>query len=139
MLTTTSEYALRAVGYLATADPDTRVGSEEIAQATHVPKRFLLKILHTLKNHGILTATRGIGGGFRLAVPPDSITFHDIITIFEDLSRYDHCPLGEEKCGEDGSCPMHEEWSKVRNSYKSFLKNTTFQSFRKTPSIYRKP
>ncbi|MBZ0264846.1 Rrf2 family transcriptional regulator, partial [bacterium] len=78
MITATTEYAIRAIGYLAMQDPDERIGSDEIAEHTGVPKRFLLKILNTLKNQGLIQANRGIGGGFRLAKPAESITLYTV-------------------------------------------------------------
>ncbi len=130
MLTTTSEYAIRALGYLATKDRDTRVGSDEISEATKVPKRFLLKILNTLKNQGILKTSRGIGGGFSLAEDPENIRLYDIVSIFEDLNRHKHCLSGHEDCGPESPCPLYEKWHVILKSLEDFLETTTLQHFK---------
>ena len=130
MITTTSEYAIRAVGYLAMVDPNVRIGSEEISGSTGVPKRFLLKILNTLKNQRIIFANRGIGGGFRLARPPESLTLYDIVTIFENPARHEHCLLGETTCEENSYCPVHERWKGLREQYIKFLTEINFGHFK---------
>ncbi len=130
MLTTTSEYAIRALGYLATKDRDTRVGSDEISEATRVPKRFLLKILNTLKNQGILKTSRGIGGGFSLAMEPGEIKLIDIVSIFEDLNRHKHCLSGHDDCGPSNPCPLYEEWHIILKKLEDFLNETTLQHFK---------
>lgn len=130
VLTTTSEYAIRAIGYLAMGDLNVRIGSDEIAEMTGVPKRFLLKILNMLKNQGIVQANRGIGGGFRLAKPPETISLYDIVSIFEDPTRHEHCLLGEPVCVEKSDCPVHERWKDLQVRYEHFLKDIDFSKFR---------
>ena len=130
MITTTSEYAIRAMGYLAMMDRDTRIGSDEIAQATQVPKRFLLKILNTLKNRGVLETSRGIGGGFSLARDPETISLYEIVSVFEDIHRHDHCLLGHDMCDPDAPCPLHREWGRMLKQLEDFLKKTTLDCFR---------
>ncbi len=130
MLNATSEYAIRAIGYLATVEPGENIGSTEIADATNVPKRFLLKILNMLKNQGVISTTRGIGGGFCLARKPEDITLMEIVTVFEDISRHAHCLLGHDICDPKDPCPLHIEWRKILDQIESFLQNTSVACFR---------
>jgi Rrf2 family protein len=44
-----------------------------------MPERFLLQVLRTLVNEGILKSTRGVDGGYRLARPMSQITLLDIV------------------------------------------------------------
>jgi len=44
-----------------------------------MPARFLLQILRSLVNHGVLESTRGVDGGYRLARPADRISLLEII------------------------------------------------------------
>lgn len=129
MITATTEYAIRAIGYLAMQDPDERIGSDEIAEHTGVPKRFLLKILNTLKNQGLIQANRGIGGGFRLAKPAESITLYTVASIFENPSRHEHCLLGEPVCRTEDGCPVHEKWKDLQKRYQEFLHDINFGDF----------
>ena len=64
MLSRTAEYALRAVLFLADRGEPTNV--DLIAERLGVPRNYLSKTLHRLAREGVLTSTRGQGGGFRL-------------------------------------------------------------------------
>jgi len=44
-----------------------------------MPERFLLQVLRSLVNHGILVSTRGVDGGYRLSRPASEITLLDVI------------------------------------------------------------
>jgi Rrf2 family protein len=44
-----------------------------------MPERFLLQVLRTLVNEGLLKSTRGVDGGYRLAKPLAQITLLDIV------------------------------------------------------------
>lgn len=130
MLTTTTNYAIRALAYLASLNGDYYADSFEISQAVGVPRNFLLKILNRLRGQGIVKALRGIGGGFRFAKPAKSITLYDIVEIFEDMEALAACAMGIEHCPASDPCPIHEEWTEIRERFIGFLKNTTFESFR---------
>jgi hypothetical protein len=60
----TTEYAIRALAYMATLPPNERILARDLADATHVPRQFLGKILHRLTRHGLLESAKGRGGGF---------------------------------------------------------------------------
>ena len=62
MFSQTVEYALRAVVHLATKTPEAQT-TDQIAQATRVPRAYLSKVLQGLARGGIVQSTRGLGGG----------------------------------------------------------------------------
>lgn len=130
MLTTTTNYAIRALAYLASRDGHHYADSFEISQAVGVPRNFLLKILNRLKGQGIVKTLRGIGGGFRLAKRAKSITLYHVVEIFEDMEMLAACAMGIDHCPASDPCPIHEEWTEIRQRFIAFLKNTTFESFR---------
>ena len=66
MITATSEYALRALVYLARLPKDELVGGKELSERQKIPANYLSKVLLTLRNAGLVDATRGFGGGYRL-------------------------------------------------------------------------
>jgi Rrf2 family protein len=49
-----------------------------------MPERFLLQVLRTLVNQGILESTFGVTGGYVLSRSPEKITLRDIIDAFEN-------------------------------------------------------
>lgn len=66
MLTTTSEYALRALTHLTRLPKGGSMLGRQLAEGAGIPANYLSKILWTLGNAGIIDATRGNHGGYRL-------------------------------------------------------------------------
>ncbi len=73
-------YAIGAVLQLADAPPGLPVPCSRLAKIGQMPERFLLQILRTLVNHGLLKSTRGVDGGYSLTRPISEIT---LLQIFE--------------------------------------------------------
>ncbi|GIG54438.1 RrF2 family transcriptional regulator [Demequina activiva] len=75
-----AEYAVRAATELAAASPESATRTTEaIAQAQEIPRKFLEGILLSLREAQLVTAQRGIGGGYRLLRPADQITVADVV------------------------------------------------------------
>jgi len=105
MLSTTAEYALRAVVWLA-AQKEAACTTEQISQATEVPGPYLSKVLQTLGRSGIVRSQRGLGGGFALAVLPEELTVLQVINAVDPLQRIKSCPLKLKAHG-GALCPLH--------------------------------
>ena len=120
----TSQYAIRAVVYVATngADEPVRVGP--IATALDVPQNYLSKTLHQLARAGVLRSVRGPRGGFQLAVPPARLTLARVTEPFDETGER-HCLLGRAQCGDRYPCAAHSRWSAVSDSLQAFFSNTT--------------
>ncbi len=126
MISTTSEYALRALAYLARAAEGTAVLGRDLARATEIPANYLSKILLTLRNAGSLTTARGSGGGYRLNISPDEIFLIDVVELFEGSKAKPMCFLSRTKpCGDDHACSAHKSWRELSMAYRGFLVSTT--------------
>jgi Rrf2 family protein len=77
-LSAKSDYAVRAVLELATAD-NGPVKGERIAHAQEIPLKFLENILIDLRHAGVVRAQRGAEGGYWLARPAADITLGEVI------------------------------------------------------------
>ena len=78
-----TEYALRALIYAARFPEGTSFQIRDLAEKNGIPKKFLELILLELKNAGMLSSRRGVGGGYLLARRPDSIRSSEIVEVFE--------------------------------------------------------
>jgi Rrf2 family protein len=125
LLSTTAQYALRALGYLASRGDDGAVLGRELAERTGVPASYLSKILLVLKRAGLVEATRGTGGGYRLAKPAKEIALIEIVGPIDDVDRFEECLMGLGECSEQDPCAMHEWWHRVRNDYLEMLRQTS--------------
>ena len=128
MLTTTSEYAIRALIYIAQQGEADPVLAREIAANTGVPSNYISKILRDLAHNGILTSTRGVGGGFRLARGAKEIKLGDIVQPFENNAHRNRCPFGHITCNDDNPCGAHVYYKTVKNAYDKFLDKTSLQA-----------
>jgi Rrf2 family protein len=59
-----------------------------------MPERFLLQVLRSLVNEGILKSTRGVDGGYRLARPLTQITLLDIVEAIDGPIQPDLPQIG---------------------------------------------
>src|SRR3972149_5126634 len=78
-----TEYAFRALIYAARFPEGTTCPIRDLAEKNGIPKKFLELILLELKNAGMLSSRRGVGGGYLLAQRPDSIRSTRIGELFE--------------------------------------------------------
>ena len=106
MFSQTVEYALRAVVHLAARAPEAQT-TDQIAQATRVPRAYLSKVLQSLARGGIVRSTRGLGGGVTLAQSPENLTILEVVNAVEPIQRIHTCPLGLAAHGVH-LCPLHK-------------------------------
>jgi Rrf2 family nitric oxide-sensitive transcriptional repressor len=106
LISQTTEYALRAVVYLAMNEGKSFTTSE-IAQSTRVPMAYLSKVLQTLSRGGIVQSQRGLGGGFTLAVDADALSVLEVVDAVDPIQRLKPCPAGHTDNG-DSLCPLHK-------------------------------
>jgi Rrf2 family protein len=71
------DYAMRALLELALSGE--AATAETLAEAQHLPTKFLSVILGDLRRAGIIESRRGSDGGYRLARPATKITVADVM------------------------------------------------------------
>jgi Rrf2 family protein len=126
MISTTSEYALRALVSLAEAGKGATVLGRDLAKQTSVPLNYLWKILAPLRRNGMVGGTRGIRGGYFLDRNADEIRLIDVVEQFEAVKRVDSCLLGQaDGCSDENPCGAHDEWKHVCRVYEEFLSSKT--------------
>jgi Rrf2 family protein len=125
VFTRTSEYALRAMTFLAMQPAGKRTGAREISQAESVPIPFLWKILQNLARRRLIRSFKGIRGGYELARPSDRITLHEVVFATDGMDFSNQCVLGLPQCGEENSCPLHDTWKRIRADMTAMLERNT--------------
>lgn len=125
MLSVTAQYALRAFAYIADQEGDQPVLTKDIAANTGVPSQYLSRILNNAVRAGLLTSTRGVGGGFRLTRPSEKIKLIDILSNYDDLLDRSKCPFGQPRCNDDNPCGFHEHWKPISMAFREMLNETT--------------
>ncbi len=125
LLTTTAEYALRAMAELATSGPAVAVTAADLATRTGVPEAYLSKVLRRLVSHGLLHGTKGHGGGFMLARPAKRIRFIEVLEAVDSMPSENRCVFGRPQCSESHPCLLHPAWSKMKNAFVEWARTTT--------------
>lgn len=135
MLTTTSQYALRALVQLAGLPQGKVMLGRDLAAATEIPPHYLSKMLVALRNAGILETTRGTGGGYRLKKAAGEIYLIEVVELFETVSRNSMMCLlnGANRCNEAAPCSAHAIWRDLRATYMGFLISTPLSALAGLP------
>ena len=134
MLSTTTQYALRALSHLARQSGETVLG-RDLAEAVEIPENYLSKVLVTLRNAGLVVTTRGAGGGYQLRKPANHIHLIDVVELFEEVSRAEpRCFLGRTRaCSEASPCSAHSTWRGLQAAYLEFLISTPLSAIAGNP------
>src|SRR5512147_2727190 len=93
MLSTTSEYALRALTVMASLPHGASILGRDLARHTGIPARYLSRILTICNNAGLVNAARGNNGGYWLARPADSIRIREVVALFDAAAMKRECLL----------------------------------------------
>jgi len=124
----TGAHAIRAMVQLALLSPGEFAGTARLAEVIDAPQNYLGKLLQTLSRSGLLESRKGVGGGFRIAGDPETISLRQILEPIEHLERWEGCFLGLPECSDDEPCAVHDRWGELRTAYLTFLSETTIAS-----------
>ena len=92
------EYALHVLTQLARFAPDKPPSAKALAEFQGIPPAYLAKIMTHLQKAGLVTASEGKGGGYRLAKPAREITFLDVTDAIEGRKSLFECTEGRLRC-----------------------------------------
>jgi Rrf2 family protein len=109
MLSKKTQYAFRALSYLAENYGKGPVLISNISTEKKIPLKFLENILNELKKADLLESKKGKGGGYSLRVSPRKINLATVIRVINgpiallpcvSLNFYEKCEdCNEENCG----------------------------------------
>ena len=139
MLSKKSQYAFKALAYLAERYQQGPVLISEISSRKKIPLKFLEVILLELKQEGILESKKGKGGGYYLRKDPAKTRMASVIRLMNgpiamlpcvSLYFYERCQDCDEK-----ECQLHDMMIEVRDATLNILENRTLKDLvtAKTP------
>jgi Rrf2 family protein len=124
MLSRTSHYALRALICLTRDEAEWPISGVRLAREADIPAKYLSKVLGDLVRSGVLIASPGRTGGFRLRRSADQTRLVDVLAPFEHFERRE-CPFGNQECSDERPCNAHDAWKEVVAARQTFLRETT--------------
>ncbi len=99
--------------------------ARQISTEMHISYKTLTLILAGLVAEGLLVASHGPKGGYRLARPPGDINLLDIVEAAEGPATLDHCVLRDGPCDWEETCPVHDTWSRTQDAFTKELASTS--------------
>ncbi len=125
LYSTTCAYAIRAMCRLAALGNGRYVQVGDICENTDLPAPFVAKVLRELVGAGLLTSSKGRGGGYALAKKSERICLLDIVEAIDGKDHCKRCVVGLAACNDKQPCPQHEDFKPVRAQIADYLKDTT--------------
>lgn len=131
MLSKKSQYAFKALTYLAAKYNQGPVLISEIARKKKIPLKFLENILLELKKADILDSKKGKGGGYFLKKNPGKVKMAAVIRLINgpiamlpcvSLYFYERCKNCNEK-----HCGLHDMMVEVRDATLNIVENRTLK------------
>lgn len=130
MISNKAKYAFRALLAVAAAPSGEALTSAEIAKRHKIPHKFLEQILLDLKKAGILDSRRGKTGGYVMLRPADTISFGEVLRLFEGplaplpcLSRQSYRAC--EDCVNESLCEIRREFGRAYDASRQILDSRT--------------
>ena len=124
------EYGLRCMLQVARHAADEQsLTIPQVATAEGLSTDYVAQLMRALRRGGLLTSTRGAGGGYRLARDPASITVWEVIEVlggsfFPESFCEDH-PGRRRDCVRSSNCSVRALWQKVEVTVRSLLAGIT--------------
>jgi Rrf2 family transcriptional regulator, cysteine metabolism repressor len=122
-----TEYGIRVLVTLARQPGGGPLSLSEIARREKLPHAYLEQLVRDLRRAGLLTATRGQAGGYRLAREADLIPMADAVRALEGPLLEMPCAGSDslEACDRPQPCSVHEVFQRVFESLNGVLGGTT--------------
>ncbi|MCD2192170.1 Rrf2 family transcriptional regulator [Actinomycetospora endophytica] len=121
-----ADYALRVLLYLRVA-PGRQGSVAEIAEAHHISRNHLVKVVQRLAGAGIVTTARGRGGGVRLERDPAGITVGDVMRTMENDFAVVECLGPARFCRVAGVCGGRDVFARALDAYFAVLDEATLE------------
>lgn len=130
-LTKFTDYSLRMLLYLG-LNSDRLVSSVEIADAYSISRNHLVKVSNHLAQLGLITATRGKGGGIQLAKNPSEICIGTVVRSTEGHSPLVECfDPASNTCCIIKSCSLKGVLKKAERAFYKELDQHTLENLLK--------
>ena len=126
MISSKGRYALRVMIELAQREGEGCLALKDVARNQDISEKYLEAIMKKLVKEGLVTGTRGKGGGYRLACRAEECTVGDILRATENTLTPVSCQgLGEKGCPREEKCPTLPMWRELNGIIQNYFDRTT--------------
>ena len=125
-LTTKGRYAVTAMLDLALHGSSGPVSLAEISVRQEISLSYLEQLFSKLRRSGLVTSTRGPGGGYSVARQLSEVAVSEIIVAVNESVDATQC-AGKENCHSHGRCLTHDLWEGLSAQIEDFLSSVSLQ------------
>jgi FeS assembly SUF system regulator len=128
-LSNLADYAVVLMSAAARQCGSVAIHAGMLAEQTGIPGPTAQKLVSSLARAGLLVASRGSGGGVRLARPAAAISIADIIEAVEGpIALTACCDERRHDCGFEGACQIQPHFSVVNEAVRGALAGISLAS-----------
>lgn len=132
MLSKSAEYAIRALVYIQLQNWDgKRPGYREVAREIDSPEHFTAKVLQVMTRFDFIYSIKGRNGGFAFDEKDEPLKLVEIILAIDGQKVFTRCSFGFKNCDANNKCPLHDDFTKIRDDFTTLVKRETIQSLAK--------
>jgi FeS assembly SUF system regulator len=114
---------------------DRQATASAIAGATRLPRATVAKILKALAHKGLVAATRGAAGGYRLARPATAISLAEVVAAIDGDIGLTQCSVHVTSCARTNYCPTRPHWAVVNRAVGEALSAVSLDDMRAAQSF----
>ena len=120
------DYGVRALIDIAMYGEDGQfVRAADTSRRAVIPQAYLAQVLHTMKKSGLVSSTRGPGGGHSLAMPADQIRLSAVVDCLDSSENLVECLDNTGFCVHCPDCAQREVWRSVEDAVFGILDSVT--------------
>ena len=123
-LTTKGRYAVTAMLDLSLNYGSGSITLADISDRQSISLSYLEQLFSRLRKQGLVSSTRGPGGGYQLSRSADEISVLEVITAVDEKVDSTACE-GKANCNDGEQCLSHELWTSLSDQIQSFLAGIT--------------
>ena len=128
-ITTRGRYALRASLALARLEKNGEpVSISTLSEQENISSVFLEQIFFKLRKAGIVSSSRGPGGGFRFAQSLDKLTVKQLLDAAGENLALSFCDKSLEECDRIGDCMSHHVFTEAGDMVNKYFESVTLSS-----------
>jgi len=118
---------------LAVSEGPRALSAHDLSLRTGISQKYLEQIMMRLRSARLVSAHRGVQGGYELARRPEEISVGEVIRLMDGplapspcASQSAHVPCPVYRCPSEQSCVLRALWLDVRDAISEVLDGTTF-------------
>jgi Rrf2 family transcriptional regulator, iron-sulfur cluster assembly transcription factor len=120
-----TDYALRALVYMAEDGGGRPYPVGEIAEATGTPETFLRKVVQRLDAAGVVATKRGVGGGVSFLKKTEAISVFEVVEAVQGPVAINKCFISNRECADREGCHIRRTLGAMQDEMVDLFKTAT--------------